>query len=70
MGKIGFRINRQTGKTETDTNTLSDVRGSYYTAIVITRTIERNSMLVSAKYNTVNRKNIRKQLTCREDQLR
>ena len=69
-GKIGSRIQKQTGEIETNTNILSDVRGSYYTAIVITRIIERNSMLVSTKYNTDKRKSIRKQLTYRADQLR
>ena len=69
-GKIGSRVIKKTGEQETNTNTVSDVRGSYYTAIVINRTMERNNRLVSMRLNMDKRKEIRKQLTSRADQLR
>ena len=55
---------------ESDTNTVSDARGLYYAAIVISRTIERSNFLEFIKTKSSERLKIRKQLTSRADQLR
>ena len=48
-GMKGQRINRKTGQTEERTNSLIDIRGSSYAALVIRKTIARSIALESCK---------------------
>ena len=68
-GIKGQRINRQTGQTEERTNSLIDIRGSSYTALVIRKTIARNVRLETNKDEAA-MKNIYEALVSTTDQHR
>ena len=69
-GKLGARIYITTGRLKSSEEQIIDIRGRYYTTVVIERAIERNTMLESLPQQTDNKKRVRAQLTSRSDQLR
>ena len=69
-GQIGTRTHKKSGEIETSKNELRDVRGQFYSILVIAKTIERNKKLLAWQGQEEQRREIKQLLAFVPEQFR